>query len=101
MMMVMNPRDKSIDQLQLTVRSYNCLTNARIHTLGELSAKTEAELLQSKHFGRKSLTELKEILTGFGLHFGMGTDDDDDSISVRHPANPRHPASGARRLQRD
>ena len=63
----MRLRDKSVDELELTLRCYNCLKNANIHTLGELVAKTEAELLKSKTFGRKSVNEIKEVLAGFGL----------------------------------
>jgi DNA-directed RNA polymerase subunit alpha len=84
----MNIRDKSVDELELTVRSFNCLKNAQIHTLGELVHKTEAELLRSRNFGRKSLNELRGALAEFGLHFGM-RDDDDTATSVRNTNNPR------------
>jgi DNA-directed RNA polymerase subunit alpha len=53
------------------VRSYNCLKNADIRTIGELVHKTEAEMLKTKNFGRKSLNEIKEILQGMGLSLGM------------------------------
>ena len=93
-------RDKSVDELELTMRSYNCLRNANVRTLGELVAKTESELLKSKIFGRKSLNEIKELLTGFGLRLGMRDDDDNEDIAVpvRQPNKPLQPASGARRL---
>ena len=54
--------DKSVEELELSVRSYNCLKNANIRTLRELVTKTEAEMLKTKNFGRKSLNEIKEIL---------------------------------------
>jgi DNA-directed RNA polymerase subunit alpha len=63
--------DKSVNELELSVRSINCLQNASIRHIGELVQKTEAEMLKTKNFGRKSLNELKEILEGMGLRFGM------------------------------
>jgi DNA-directed RNA polymerase subunit alpha len=81
----MNILDKSVDELELTVRSYNCLKNANIRTLRELVAMTEEEMLHSKNFGRRSLTEIKDILAGFGLHLGMRDDDEDDAPGVRMP----------------
>ncbi len=65
---------KSVDELELSVRSYNCLKNANIRTIGELVQKTEAEMLKTKNFGRKSLNEIKEILSGMGLSLGMKVD---------------------------
>lgn len=62
---------KRVDELELSVRSYNCLKNANIQTVGELVQKTELEMLQTKNFGRKSLAEIKEILGQMGLGFGM------------------------------
>ena len=62
---------RSVEELELSVRSYNCLKNARIRTLGELVQKTEAELLRTRNFGRKSLNEIRDILTGMGLSLGM------------------------------
>jgi DNA-directed RNA polymerase subunit alpha len=53
------------------VRSANCLQNADIKYIGELVQRTESEMLKTKNFGRKSLNEIKEILTGLGLEFGM------------------------------
>ena len=63
--------DKSVEELELSVRSYNCLKNANIQTIRELVQKTEAEMLKTKNFGRKSLNEIKEILTNMGLSLGM------------------------------
>ena len=62
---------RSVEELELSVRSYNCLKNADIKTIGELVQKTEAEMLKTKNFGRKSLNEIKEILSEMGLGFGM------------------------------
>ena len=66
--------NKSVDEMELSVRSYNCLKNANIRTIGELVQKTEAEMLKTKNFGRKSLNEIKEILSGMGLSLGMKLD---------------------------
>jgi DNA-directed RNA polymerase subunit alpha len=66
--------DKSVEELELSVRSYNCLKNANIRTIRELVQKTEAEMLRTKNFGRKSLNEIKEILAGMGLSLGMRLD---------------------------
>jgi len=63
--------DKSVDELELSVRSYNCLKNANIRTIRELVQKSESEMLRTKNFGRKSLNEIKEILAGMGLSLGM------------------------------
>src|SRR5438309_1560729 len=65
---------KSVDEMELSVRSYNCLKNANIRTIGELVQKSESEMLKTKNFGRKSLNEIKEILTGMGLSLGMKLD---------------------------
>lgn len=62
---------KSVDELELSVRSSNCLKNANIRTLSDLVQKTEHEMLRTKNFGRKSLNEIKEILSLMGLHFNM------------------------------
>ena len=67
--------NKSVEELELSVRSYNCLENANIQTLGELVTRSEAEMLKTKNFGRKSLNEIKEILAGMGLSFAMKLDD--------------------------
>jgi DNA-directed RNA polymerase subunit alpha len=66
--------NRSVEELELSVRSYNCLKNANIQTIGELVQKTEAEMLRTKNFGRKSLNEIKEILQGMGLGLGMKPD---------------------------
>jgi DNA-directed RNA polymerase subunit alpha len=66
---------KSVDEMELSVRSYNCLKNANIRTIGELVQKTESEMLKTKNFGRKSLNEIKEILGNMGLSLGMKLDD--------------------------
>jgi len=62
---------KSVDDLELSVRSANCLQNANIRYIGELVQKTESDMLKTKNFGRKSLKEIKEILSGMGLSLGM------------------------------
>jgi DNA-directed RNA polymerase subunit alpha len=62
---------RSVDDLELSVRSANCLKNADIRFIGELVQKTEAEMLKTKNFGRKSLNEIKEILAEMGLSLGM------------------------------
>ena len=65
---------RSVEELELSVRSANCLQNASIHLIGELVQKTEAEMLKTKNFGRKSLKEIKEILADMGLSLGMKID---------------------------
>ena len=65
---------RSVDELELSVRSANCLQNANIKTIGDLVQKTEAEMLKTKNFGRKSLKEIKEILGTMGLGLGMKLD---------------------------
>jgi DNA-directed RNA polymerase subunit alpha len=62
---------RSIEELDLSVRSYNCLKNAGVKTLADLVQRTESEMLRTKNFGRKSLNEIKEILSGMGLSLGM------------------------------
>ena len=66
--------DKSVEELELSVRSYNCLRNANIRTIRELVRKSEGEMLRTKNFGRKSLNEIKEILISMGLNLGMRLD---------------------------
>jgi DNA-directed RNA polymerase subunit alpha len=66
--------NRSVEELELSVRSYNCLKNANIQTIGDLVQKSESEMLRTKNFGRKSLNEIKEILSGLGLSFGMKFD---------------------------
>jgi DNA-directed RNA polymerase subunit alpha len=73
--------DKSVEELELSVRSYNCLKNANIRTIRELVQKTEAEMLKTKNFGRKSLNEIKEILHSMGLSLGMRLDQPAAQIS--------------------
>jgi DNA-directed RNA polymerase subunit alpha len=65
---------RSVDELELSVRSANCLQNANIKTIGDLVQKSEAEMLKTKNFGRKSLKEIKEILAEMGLSLGMRID---------------------------
>jgi DNA-directed RNA polymerase subunit alpha len=62
---------RNIDELELTVRSANCLKNARIHTLRDLVRRSEREMLETKNFGKKSLDEVNELLTSLGLRLGM------------------------------
>jgi len=62
---------RSVNELELSVRAANCLRNANIRYIGELVQKSEQEMLKTKNFGRKSLNEIKEILTEMGLHLGM------------------------------
>lgn len=68
---------KSVEELELSVRSYNCLKNANIQTIAELVQKTDSEMLKTRNFGRKSLNEIKEILEDMGLHLGMKLEEDD------------------------
>lgn len=65
---------RSVDDLELSVRSANCLKNANIRYIGELVSRSEAEMLKTKNFGRKSLNEIKEILGEMGLNLGMKVD---------------------------
>jgi DNA-directed RNA polymerase subunit alpha len=67
--------DRSVEELELSVRSYNCLKNANITTIRELVQKTEQEMLKTKNFGRKSLNEIKEILSAMGLSLGVKFDE--------------------------
>jgi DNA-directed RNA polymerase subunit alpha len=62
---------RSVDELELSVRSANCLQNANIQLIGELVQRTEQDMLKTKNFGRKSLKEIKEILSTMGLSLGM------------------------------
>src|SRR5579884_352092 len=72
--------NRSVEELELSVRSYNCLKNANISTIGELIQKTEAEMLKTKNFGRKSLNEIKEILAQMGLSLGMKIDEHGNAV---------------------
>lgn len=80
--------DKPVDELELSVRSYNCLKNADIRTIRDLIRRTEKEMLHTKNFGKKSLTEIKDLLHGMGLDFGMEFDEQGNPI----------PGSGGREL---
>jgi DNA-directed RNA polymerase subunit alpha len=66
--------NRSVDEMELSVRSYNCLKNANIRTIGDLVQRSETEMLKTKNFGRKSLNEIKEILSTMGLSLGMKLD---------------------------
>ena len=66
---------RKVDELELSVRSANCLKNDNIVYIGDLIQKTEAEMLRTPNFGRKSLNEIKEVLSGMGLHLGMDVED--------------------------
>ncbi len=72
--------NRSVEELELSVRSYNCLKNANIQTIGELVQKSEAEMLKTKNFGRKSLNEIKEILASMGLSLGMRIDEHGNAV---------------------
>jgi DNA-directed RNA polymerase subunit alpha len=72
--------NRSVEELELSVRSYNCLKNANIQTIGELVQKSEAEMLKTKNFGRKSLNEIKEILSSMGLGLGMKIDEHGNAV---------------------
>ena len=72
--------NRSVEELELSVRSYNCLKNANIATIGELIQKTEAEMLKTKNFGRKSLNEIKEILAQMGYSLGMKIDENGNPV---------------------
>ncbi len=72
--------NRSVEELELSVRSYNCLKNANIQTIGELVQKSEAEMLKTKNFGRKSLNEIKEILAQMGLGLGMKIDEHGNAV---------------------
>lgn len=74
---VLTSMAKCVEELELSVRSYNCLKNANIQTIAELVQKTDGEMLKTRNFGRKSLNEIKEILEDMGLHLGMKVDDED------------------------
>src|ERR1700678_364426 len=72
--------NRSVEELELSVRSYNCLKNANIATIGELIQKTEAEMLKTKNFGRNSLNRIKEILAQMGLSLGMKIDEQGNAV---------------------
>ncbi len=81
---------RSVDDLELSVRSANCLKNANIRYIGELVCRSEAEMLKTKNFGRKSLNEIKEILSTMGLSLGMKIDG--WPPAGWDPNNPQKPA---------
>ena len=83
--------NRSVEELELSVRSYNCLKNANIQTIGELVQKTENEMLKTKNFGRKSLNEIKEILANMGLSLGMRIDENGNAVP-NPAAQPPAPA---------
>jgi DNA-directed RNA polymerase subunit alpha len=80
--------DKPVDELELSVRSYNCLKNADIKSIRDLIRRSEKDMLSTKNFGKKSLTEIKDLLHGMGLDFGMDFDEQGNPI----------PGSGGRDL---
>ena len=67
--------NRSVEELELSVRSYNCLKNANIQTIGDLVVRSESDMLKTKNFGRKSLNEIREILSSLGLMLGMRVDE--------------------------
>ena len=85
--------DRSVEELELSVRSYNCLKNANIQNLRELVQKTESEMLKTKNFGRKSLNEIKDILVKMGLSLGMKFDEHGRIIWPPLPSQTAPPPS--------
>jgi DNA-directed RNA polymerase subunit alpha len=85
--------DRSVEELELSVRSYNCLKNANIQTIRELVQKSENEMLKTKNFGRKSLNEIKEILQKMGLALGMKFDEHGRIIWPPLPSQTAAPSS--------
>ncbi len=65
---------KPVEELELSVRAYNCLKNAEIKYIGELVQRSESEMLKTKNFGKKSLNEIKDVLVSMGLSLGMKVD---------------------------
>jgi DNA-directed RNA polymerase subunit alpha len=63
--------ERSVDELELSVRAGNCLRAAQIRSIGDLVQKSEAEMLQYRNFGKKSLKEIEDLISTMGLHFGM------------------------------
>lgn len=98
---------RSVDDLELSVRSANCLKNANIRFIGELVSKSEAEMLKTKNFGRKSLNEIKEILQTMGLNLGMRIEGwpppgwDPNNPPVRASAAPAAAAAAASATRQD
>ncbi len=93
--------NRSVEELELSVRSYNCLKNANIQTIGELVQKTEAEMLKTKNFGRKSLNEIKEILAQMGFSLGMRIDESGNPVPGPTSILPAAVLSGAGRFEDD
>jgi DNA-directed RNA polymerase subunit alpha len=85
--------DRSVEELELSVRSYNCLKNANIQTIRELVQKSENEMLKTKNFGRKSLNEIKDILVKMGLSLGMKFDEHGRIIWPPLPSQTAPPSS--------
>ena len=73
---------RPVDELELSVRSANCLQNANIRYIGELVQRTESEMLKTKNFGRKSLNEIKEVLASMELELGMTIDQFPDRAEI-------------------
>ena len=90
---------RSVDELELSVRAYNCLKNANIHTIGELVQRTEQDMLRTKNFGRKSLAEIKAILAGMNLQLGMRLDENGrinwPPLESQPPAGEEAPGTSA------
>jgi DNA-directed RNA polymerase subunit alpha len=86
--------NRSVEELDLSVRSYNCLKNAQIQTIADLVTKTEADMLKTKNFGRKSLNEIKEILAQMGLCLGMRIDEQGRLIPPPGVVLPGFPGAG-------
>ena len=80
--------DRSVDEMELSVRSYNCLKNAEVRTIRDLIRRSEKDMLNTKNFGKKSLNEIKDMLHGMGLDFGMDFDEQGNPV----------PGSGGRGL---
>jgi DNA-directed RNA polymerase subunit alpha len=78
---------KGVDELELSVRSYNCLKSANIKTLSELVQKTDQEMLKYRNFGKKSLTEIKELLVKMSLSLGMTLDEQEQQAIEEHLAS--------------
>ena len=79
---------KPISELELSVRSANCLEAANIKTIGDLIQKTEGQMLKYKNFGKKSLNEINAILVGMNLHLGMNIEDSLPNKGVASAAAP-------------
>lgn len=78
--------DTSVEELELTVRSSNCLKNANIRTIGDLTKKTEEEIAKTRNFGKKSLSEIKDKLKEWNLSLGM-TDYSSLKDAIKIPEN--------------